>query len=54
MYDGHGAGGLSVIGQYYPTRPPSAPLWGCVAMAAGAVLALGAGGLGRARAANER
>ena len=39
MYDGHGSGGLSVIGQYYPARPPSAPAWGALALLAGAALA---------------
>lgn len=40
LYDGHGAGGLSVIGQFYPTRPPAAAAWGVAALAAGAVLSL--------------
>ncbi len=43
MYDGHGAGGLSVIGQYYPVRPPSAWAWGALALALGTGLALAGG-----------
>jgi len=49
MYDGHGAGGLSVIGQFYPARPPSALLWGALALVAG----VGLGALGRRRAEGE-
>ena len=46
LYDGAepGTEGLSVIGQYYPTRPPS-PIWWAALASAGAALLLLAPGV---------
>ncbi len=42
LYDGTGAGaeGLSVVGQYYPSRPSPALTWGGIALLIGSLLVL--------------
>ncbi len=44
MYDGDGgSGGLSRIGQYYPSRPAPPTTWGVTALAVGLLLSLSTG-----------